>query len=338
MTSNDFVDPAAGFSMVADCPGDYSHRCTVGIGRTRDGGRTWQPVRVLHLRYRGRGPHDELAEGLAFANRKVGWLFGSRTLVTRDGGTTWIPQRLPPTAVALEVARGTAWVLAGRCPSGCPLRLFTSGVGGFRWRPTPSQPGDFREARLVALTDRDAFVLGVRRLVGSPPGILAATHDGGSSWRLTRAPCGPHWSDLVAADVDRLWLACAEEPTSTYEAGTLYRSVDGGRSWRLAARTHGYPFHPRRGVPDFPSFGTLGEVSVVSGGGLLMSRDTALTRVLLSVDGGRHWRSVLSDGGGGADLQFVDPNHGWAFSWGPNRLYRTVDGGRHWTVVARTRS
>jgi photosystem II stability/assembly factor-like uncharacterized protein len=56
-------------------------------------------------------------------------------------------------------------------------------------------------------------------------------------------------------------------------------------------------------------------------------------------DGGRHWHTVLRDGGsfyGWADLRFVNTDTGFVVGpthYSREHLYRTDNGGRSWRVV-----
>ena len=63
--------------------------------------------------------------------------------------------------------------------------------------------------------------------------------------------------------------------------------------------------------------------------------------VFSTTDGGLHWTSFATNRNWvGANLQFVDPMHGWAFfpfqthPW----MLRTEDGGHTWTQLNLTRS
>jgi photosystem II stability/assembly factor-like uncharacterized protein len=73
--------------------------------------------------------------------------------------------------------------------------------------------------------------------------------------------------------------------------------------------------------------------------------------ILRTRDGGLHWQETLvhdqkvlrDQSNGGAQLTFVDAEHGWFFVSYGNRggneagaLYQTVDGGSHWTIVSLT--
>jgi photosystem II stability/assembly factor-like uncharacterized protein len=150
-------------------------------------------------------------------------------------------------------------------------------------------------------------------------GVLAATVDGGRSWRrqiVGSAPIG----QLDAVDRRHVWAA---GPTR------LLRTADGGRHWLPA----GEPSSPVQAV-DF--------LSARYGWGIA-ARPTALTypwdpvplrggHLMLSTDGGMHWRLVRTP----AAIQsvcFARPSHGWIARGGT--IWETRDRGRHWRTALR---
>jgi len=62
--------------------------------RTSDGGLTWKTV----------GAPPEPAEHIAFSTKRLGWAFGPRVQVTRDGGNSWFQERRRGRVEALVAA------------------------------------------------------------------------------------------------------------------------------------------------------------------------------------------------------------------------------------------
>jgi photosystem II stability/assembly factor-like uncharacterized protein len=162
-----------------------------GLQRSRDGGRTWQPVGT------GLSSRDIHALAIVPGNGRAGRMLASTNNdvnLSTDGGATWQPLGLAR-SLPLPYFRG----MAQRC--GRPDVVFLGN-------------GDF------------------------PPGTegwIAASHDGGATWRTSGLPGRANstiWNFAVhPADPDLVYASSV--------SGQVYRSTDGGASWSKLAREFG---------------------------------------------------------------------------------------------------
>ena len=179
----------------------------LGLIRSSDAGRRWQPVSLL-------GERDfHVLEASGQRIYGFGSDFDSRQegmVVSRDAGGSW-EERNPPeplVALAIDPSDDDRVVAAGE------RGLYSSDDGGRRWR-TLSQ-----DAGLLAWTEsRGLFVAGA-------DGSVARSGDGGRTWE----PSGRTGGQPAAFDNagDELYVARHD--------GTIMRSEDGGRSWRVRFR------------------------------------------------------------------------------------------------------
>ena len=171
----------------------------LGLIRSADGGRTWDPVSLL-------GKAD--FHVLRAAGRRV-YGFDStkaRLLVSGDGGRSW-DERTPPEPLvdlAIDPRRAEHVVASGEGG------LFTSSDAGRRWRPL----GRDRAGLLVWA---DALYLVDGR------GKVQRSADAGRVWARVGAVGGQ--PAAFASSGRELYVALHD--------GTVKRSTDGGRSWRL---------------------------------------------------------------------------------------------------------
>jgi hypothetical protein len=179
----------------------------LGLIRSTDAGRTWQPVSLL-------GERDfHVLE--AAGNRIYGYGSDFDTqqaslLSSADGGRSW-QERTPPeplASLAIDPRDPERVVAAGE------RGVYSSTDGGAGWRPLSGEPG------LLAWPAADALFL-VR-----PDGAVARSPDAGRSWD----DVGNVGGRPAAFDNggDDLYVALHD--------GTVKRSVDGGRSWALRSR------------------------------------------------------------------------------------------------------
>ena len=175
----------------------------LGLIRSDDAGRSWQPVSLLGeadfhvLRADGRRVYG--------VNSADGAL-----LASADGGRTW-KQRTPPGPVldlAIDPRDGDRIVAAGE------RGLSVSGDGGERWRPLPPD-----RIGLLAWTE-DRLVL------ADAAGDVHASDDDGRTFAKVGsvgaqpAALSAHEGQLLAALHDN----------------TVHVSADGGRTWKLRVR------------------------------------------------------------------------------------------------------
>lgn len=204
------------------------HGSFFGIGRSRDGGKTWDVVHgAKHgLPEEGQGKGKSEPGGI-FAlpddSQKVWACIGGKLFRTTDGGDSWR---------GVEIGPDIQW-LAGDPKR--PQRLFASGSrhvyltdDGEKWTPLG---GPQRAGRL-------ALDAAGRLLVAAPEGGR------GGLWRWDgEQPAAQQWTRLwddrwtwgIAADpsdMQRLALVCNQNPYTELSSATgVWLSADGGATW-----------------------------------------------------------------------------------------------------------
>jgi hypothetical protein len=179
----------------------------LGLIRSSDAGRTWQPVSLL-------GERDfHVLEAAGTRVYGYGSDFESKEaalLVSDNGGQDW-EERTPPeplVSLAIDPDDRNRVVAAGEGG------LYASTDGGAGWRPLSDEPG------LIAWTARDTLFL-VR-----PDGTVRSSSDAGQTWQMAGTVGGrPAAFDNAG---DELLVALHD--------GTVKRSLDSGQSWQLRSR------------------------------------------------------------------------------------------------------
>ena len=177
----------------------------LGLIRSEDGGRSWQPVSLLGerdfhvLEASGRRVYGF---GSDFRTRQPGFL------VSDDNGETWERREVPEPLISLAISPRDARriVASGRAA------LYVSEDAGRRWLPHPGPPG------LLAWGDELNVV--------DANGAVHAAADAGQRPR----PVG-HIEGKPAA----LESGPAGELYAALHDGTIKRSDDGGRTWSVRA-------------------------------------------------------------------------------------------------------
>ena len=179
----------------------------LGLIRSNDAGRTWQPVSLLGERdfhvLEAAGPRV-YGYGSDFESRQAS------LLVSDDGGRSWEERTPPEPLLSLAIDPGD------------PDRVVASGEDGIHastdagqgWRPLGDTPG------MLAWREQDAlFLVGL-------DGSVARSSDAGRTWSsVGRVDGQPAAFDSASGD---LYVALHD--------GTVVRSRDGGRSWQLRSR------------------------------------------------------------------------------------------------------
>lgn len=179
----------------------------LGLIRSNDAGRTWQPVSLLGERdfhvLEAAGPRV-YGYGSDFKSRQAS------LLVSDDGGRSWEERTPPEPLLSLAIDPGD------------PDRVVASGEDGIHastdagqgWRPLGDTPG------MLAWREQDAlFLVGL-------DGSVARSSDAGRTWSsVGRVDGQPAAFDSASGD---LYVALHD--------GTVVRSRDGGRSWQLRSR------------------------------------------------------------------------------------------------------
>jgi hypothetical protein len=175
----------------------------LGLIRSEDGGRTWEPISLL-----GKADFHVLR---AAARQVYGFdATQARLLVSDDGGRSWDRRTPPEPLVDLVVDPRDS----GRVVASGEGGLFASGDAGRRWRPLSRE-----RVGLLAWAD-------VLYLVDAG-GQVHRSSDGGREWHVAGSVGGR--PAAFTANRRDLYIALHD--------GTVKRSTDGGRSWavRVAA-------------------------------------------------------------------------------------------------------
>ena len=179
----------------------------LGLIRSTDAGRSWQPVSLL-------GERDfHVLEAAGSRVYGYGSDFESRQaslLVSEDAGRSW-EERMPPEpllSLAIDPAAPDRVVASGEDG------VHASTDAGRGWRPLGNTPG------MLAWPEPDELFL-----VGFD-GSVARSSDAGRTWSSVGAVDGQP-AAVESADGE-LYIALHD--------GTVLRSPDGGRSWQVRSR------------------------------------------------------------------------------------------------------
>lgn len=299
--------PGAPPVLFAGQDGDTSS--TPGVLRSRDGGKTWQPLPLL----------GETVSRLSFlpAVGRVVALTGSGAFYSTDLGTTW--KRTGNGVAAAHVrslaAAGGKVLIAGL--GGCPRSIARSPDGGKTWQIQETRaPGEHNFGSTEADTLASAPSRPSRVYAGLVDGILRS-EDGGITWTRSR------FNDSISGGNVTAIAVHPKDPNLVFVAGQhgLLRSLDGGGTWKsvlsepLFANTTSVVFDP--GQPQRM-------LAALDSGGLIRSLDTGVT--WQPVPGNESLRvSALA-------IHLRESNLVLAsVQFGDARIYRSLDGGSNWT-------
>jgi photosystem II stability/assembly factor-like uncharacterized protein len=252
-----FVSQAEGFLLGAGT--DHA----VTIARTADGGTTWSRLPDVKVPSAG--------TGIRFATPAIGFLFGSRYLVTTDGGGSWTPLSSPGFISDLETMNGHVYALVTACPTCRRVTLYGASTTSPALKRIPGVPSLVGDAVSVSVAQNSAYFLDT---VKGGSGQVWATLDG-VKWSQRPSPCGTtmglitQWSETgVAAACDVRLFGVGKE------SKRVFVSTDGAQTWTPLAT-------PPTKVGYINSVSASGPQTVVVG-----DDQSGLD---VTTDGGRHW-------------------------------------------------
>jgi sialidase-1 len=297
----------------ADLPADID----VGCSRSTDGGRSWEPMRiVLDM---GRDPqhaHDGVGDPCVFVDRKTGrvfvaalWSHGNRGWNGSGPGLT--PEETGQLVMATSDDDGRTW---------SQPRNLTRDLKDPAWRLLLAGPG-------TGITMRDGtlvFPAQFRDAKGVPHSTLAWSRDQGETWQIG-AGVKPNTteSQLVELGDGSIMINCRDDRGGSRTIATT-RNL--GKTWQL---------HPtdRQALPESVCMASLIRHEIPGVGPLLFFSNPATTRgrhsmtLKVSADEGLSWpaeRHLLYDvraGYGYSCLAPVDATHVGVLYEGIAELY-----------------
>jgi photosystem II stability/assembly factor-like uncharacterized protein len=304
-----FVSPTDGWVLGSTpCPRTI---CT-SVVRTRDGGHSWRGIPAPHLALGGRG-----VSRLRFGSHLDGFAYGPALASTHDGGATWRSVSMPGDVLALEIARGVAYAIVGRCgDDGCR--------DGHLYR-APITTDSWQQVDAVTAAALPLLIHGETVGVGSSASTVYASTDSGRTWAVRPNPCA-RFRDLALADLAAtagdLAALCTGEGAAGSSDKAILASPDSGRTWQL--RSHGF------------SHGDGGLLATATSSIYLLATQSARSWLGRSTDGGRTFTTLPEpDADGGLlwnDLGFTNPMQGVVILG--TTLYVTRDAGETWHPAA----
>lgn len=289
-----FVSQSEGFLWGSE---GMSHRGVVA--RTIDGGRTWarRPSPAVNDSFVGRHGDSQIR----FASGEVGFVYGSRTFITRDGGRSWQRFATPGYIADLEAVNGRIWALVRPCETCAPVQLYSATAADpmlHRVGQVPVMHGTSGAPEVASAASIAVSGDHVDVIVGSAA-FWSTTN--GRVWKRRADPCptqvdsGPVRSALVSSTTSAgVVVACGYNVNGNNETKRLYESGDSGAHWKA--------------VPGVPS--DTGYLQTLSaGGGSDIIIGTSRGGAQVSHDGGRSWAADMPNGVRLSFVGFIDPSH-----------------------------
>lgn len=230
---------------------------------------------------------------------------------------------LPDGSGALSVA-----ICDGSAADGCQTgRVYLTHDFGSTWTRVPTKVAPFEDIQVV--DGKHAF---------ASNGSLYASSDGGRSWRrLSNAPPGQFW---FVTPEDGYVLEQGGRCLAQDCGVALWRTSDGGAMWAEVAHSTAWAADPSRANIDVP-LENFPRIVAATGPRILLWSPVQVNQLggtlVLSPDGGRTWRLVLS--GGDRTRLFASLNaQGWALESPclggcPVQLLHASRTGARWSVV-----
>jgi hypothetical protein len=195
--------------------------------------------------------------------------------------------------------------------AGVSATVYAAPVATDDWKPVGSGAG----AIGISLHGKLGYA-------ATPDGTVIALGPAGVEER--GVPCAAATVAVVAAVSDSdVAVVCAADAAAGSSTKTLLLSHNGGRTWSTGGAA--------------PRGGQTGGLSAASTHTFVVGATSGAAYLYRTVDGGKTWKTVFTEGGGGAltDLGFTDPTHGVAVLEGPDpKLLVSSDAGATWRAQA----
>ncbi len=299
---------------------------------------------------------------LHMIDEETGWALGDGALLrTTDGGRRWrdvTPTGVKSGAITCEFLDGErAWVAAGGGMTATEVTICRTADGGRSWQSSalPATFGGGVNGLYLSAGDLNCAWLVVEPMhgMGSSPGLLYATTDGGGQWTLVAGHEVPDVKDTLPYGGAIRFINSTTGWTSGVTANTRPSSLsvtrDGGRTWQPVElpRPAGYSQgHLSVGLPRFFARGSEdGILAAEFWPGSAVASEYAII-IYVTRDGGRTWQATTPLRNGGAG-DFIDAQEGWVWAAEPGTsvwrdtpvkgaLHHTRDGGRTWQALEGT--
>jgi photosystem II stability/assembly factor-like uncharacterized protein len=307
----DFVDENVGFA------GGYGV-----VLRTLDGGHSWTNIFPEYLfnsdQYAIRSFSADTVYTMGTPSATFRWTFdggetwGTKVLEKDFGSVTWI--------TAMDASRSGMAFAVGQLNHEPLILRSLNGSDWFKMNHG-LYPGLFIDVHVV--DDKTIWVVGVDN-------FLLKSDDGGLTWERRSSPVEDTGGEGGAVELTAIfflddgqagWLATGLYTGAQRSASaTIFRTTDGGESWVRMSTLGSLERYGIRGIHFFSE-----EI-----GWICYEHAIAFT-----VDGGATWQEVdLSEVPSNTtirDLDFVDPDHGWAVGGlgtrsGPGTILQTLNG------------
>jgi len=267
-------------------PVDASHWVISAPGElieTSDTGRTWHVIRTASAP-KG-GPFWFTSAGHGYARGSAGV-----TVATSNGGRTWSSGAAPPPARPAPgpVVTAVQEISPDFAIASGPRSLRVSRDGGHTWRQLPAIPGGRELGPAQFLSASTGFV------VGHPGRQLWRTADGGSTWTPLQVP------PTLQFDHVQFWTP--ENGAAIIRGHGVDVTTNGGRTWQPSTLPSGYLYNMFMQIdglgrlrPD--AYPRNQYACFASDAGWLVTyppHHPERQDVLVSTDGGAHWRQVLA--------------------------------------------
>jgi photosystem II stability/assembly factor-like uncharacterized protein len=316
-----FLDAQNGFAVGPDT-----------LLATSDGGKSWEP--------RPAAAGQDLT-GIRCVDVKICLLTvakGDKLLRTDDGGET-VTQITPSSQAIFAAAFASPTRVAAVGASGATV---VSDDGGIDYTPISSDIGGIYRRLQPGPAPSTAFALGQR-------GSLAATGDGGSTWRTLAVP--------TSHDIASVSFPTIETGYALDNVGGLFKTTNGGNTWQtLDTGSADAPFSIAAPAPDvivlvarsgiYRGQGAAqprrvaanrGVVTVRSRRNLLFAYGSGGTAIYVSTTQGKAWKRVKLPkkkriGVGDRPADFVTSKLGF-FIDTRSRIWKTRNGGKSWAQV-----
>jgi photosystem II stability/assembly factor-like uncharacterized protein len=269
--------------------------------------------------------------GVRFADARRGYAFGAGLWQTTDGAGSWQHVSIPGRVVlALATVQDREVVIATTaCAHGFTC---AKGIALYHRRLTATKWQRFAGVTGVSNFNTSITVHGkvVRALLDY--GLYVST-DGGVSFQSHSQPCVPPPGGILSPaaitdDGSHSYLLCTGPAGPGSIGKFLYRTTTTSATWTQVGRP------PEPGGPD--GFAAGSDKAIV------LAAASGASFLYRSTDGGRHWRTALTDYDGGVgwgDLAFTSATdgaviHGAVTGPGSGEVLLTNDGGRTWHRTA----